>query len=42
MVSFAANEAWDAILHVKTAEVGTAGAAAAAGGGTLCFLIFLI
>jgi hypothetical protein len=29
-------------LDVKTAEAGTSGAAAAAGGGTLCFFIFLI
>jgi hypothetical protein len=31
VVSFAAAEAWDALLGVKTAEVGTA--AAAVGGG---------
>jgi hypothetical protein len=35
VVSFAADEAWDAILGVKTAEVGTA----AAGSGALCFLL---
>jgi hypothetical protein len=37
VVSFAANEAWDALLGVKTAEAGTAGVAAA--GGALCFLL---
>jgi hypothetical protein len=37
VVSFAADEAWDALLGVKTAEAGTA--AAAAGGGALCFLL---
>jgi hypothetical protein len=37
VVSFATDEAWDALLGVKTAEVGTA--AAAAGGGALCFLL---
>jgi hypothetical protein len=36
VVSFATNEAWDALLGVKTAEEGTA---AAAGGGALCFLL---
>jgi hypothetical protein len=35
VVSFAADEAWDALLGVKTAEAGTA--AATAGGGALCF-----
>jgi hypothetical protein len=35
--SFAADEAWDALLGVKTAEAGTA--AAAAGSGALCFLL---
>jgi hypothetical protein len=35
MVSFAADEAWDAILGVKTAKAGTA----AAGGGALRFLL---
>jgi hypothetical protein len=34
MVSFAADEAWDALLGVKTAEAGTA-----AVGGAPCFLI---
>jgi hypothetical protein len=37
VVSFAADEAWDALLGVKTAEAGMA--AAAAGGGALCFLL---
>jgi hypothetical protein len=37
VVSFASDEAWDALLGVKTAEAGTA--AAAAGGGALCFLL---
>jgi hypothetical protein len=37
VVSFAANEAWDALLGVKTAEVGTV--VAAAGGGALCFFL---
>jgi hypothetical protein len=37
VVSFAADKAWDALLGVKTAEVGTA--AVAAGGGALCFLL---
>jgi hypothetical protein len=36
LVSFAADKAWDALLGVKIAEVGTA---AAAGGGALCFLL---
>jgi hypothetical protein len=36
VVSFAADEAWDALLGVKTAE---AGMAVAAGGGALCFLL---
>jgi hypothetical protein len=36
VVSFAANEAWDALLGVKTAEAGTA---AAASGSALCFLL---
>jgi hypothetical protein len=34
VVSFAADKAWDALLGVKTTEVGTV----AAGGGALCFL----
>jgi hypothetical protein len=34
--SFAADEAWDALLGVKTAEAGTA---AAVGSGALCFLL---
>jgi hypothetical protein len=38
VVSFANNEAWDAILGVKTAEAGTA--TAAAGSGALCFLLY--
>jgi hypothetical protein len=33
VVSFAVDEAWDALLGVKTAEAGTT---AAAGGGALC------
>jgi hypothetical protein len=37
VVSFAADEAWDAVLDVKTAEAGTA--TTAAGGGALCFLL---
>jgi hypothetical protein len=37
VVSFATDEAWDALLGVKTAEAGTA--AAAAGGGALYFLL---
>jgi hypothetical protein len=37
VVSFAADEAWDALLGVKTAEAGTA--VAAAGGGALCFIL---
>jgi hypothetical protein len=36
VVSFATDEAWDALLGVKTAEAGTA--AAAASGGALCSL----
>jgi hypothetical protein len=36
VVSFAADETWDALLGVKTTEAGTA--AAAAGGGALCSL----
>jgi hypothetical protein len=35
VVSFAIDEAWDAILGVKTAEAGTT----AAGGGALYFLL---
>jgi hypothetical protein len=35
VVSFAADEAWDALLGVKIAEAGTT----AAGGGALCFLL---
>jgi hypothetical protein len=38
VVSFASDEAWDALLDVKTAEVGTT-AAATTGGGALCFLL---
>jgi hypothetical protein len=37
VVSFAADEAWDALLGVKTAEEGTT--VAVAGGGALCFLL---
>jgi Na+-transporting NADH:ubiquinone oxidoreductase subunit NqrF len=37
VVSFAADEAGDALLGVKTSEAGTA--AAEAGGGALCFLL---
>jgi hypothetical protein len=37
VVSFAAVEAWDGLLGVKTTEAGTA--AAAAGGGALYFLL---
>jgi hypothetical protein len=37
VVSFATDEVWDALFGVKTAEEGTA--AAAAGGGALCFLL---
>jgi hypothetical protein len=37
VVSFSTDEAWDALLGVKTAEAGTV--AAAAGGGALCFLL---
>jgi hypothetical protein len=37
VVSFAANEAWDALLGVKTAEAGTT--VAAVGGGALFFLL---
>jgi hypothetical protein len=35
VVLFGAEEAWDALLGVKIAEVGTV----AAGGGALCFLL---
>jgi hypothetical protein len=38
VVSFSSDEAWDALLGVKTAEAGTA----AAGGGALYFLICFI
>jgi hypothetical protein len=38
VVSFATNEAWDALLGVKTTKAGTA--AAAVGGGALCFLLY--
>jgi hypothetical protein len=37
VVPFAADEAWDALFAVKPTEEGTA--AAAAGGGALCFLL---
>jgi hypothetical protein len=37
VVSFAADEAWDALLGVKTVEAGTA--ATAVGDGALCFLL---
>jgi hypothetical protein len=37
VVSFAADEAWDALLGVKTAEAGRVGVAA--GGSALCFLL---
>jgi hypothetical protein len=37
VVSFAADEAWDALLGVKTAEAGTT--AAVASGSALCFLL---
>jgi hypothetical protein len=37
VVSFAADEAWDALLGVKTSEAGTM--AATVGGGALCFLL---
>jgi hypothetical protein len=37
VVSFAADEVWDALLGVKTVEAGTA--VAAVGGGALCFLL---
>jgi hypothetical protein len=37
VVSFAADETWDALLGVKTTEAGTA--AAVAGSGALCFLL---
>jgi hypothetical protein len=37
VVPFAADEAWDALLGVKTVEAGTA--VAVVGGGALCFLL---
>jgi hypothetical protein len=37
VVSLSTDEAWDAILGVKTFEAGTMGAAA--GGGALSFLL---
>jgi hypothetical protein len=37
VVSFATDEAWDALLGVKTSEAGMT--AAAVGGGALCFLL---
>jgi hypothetical protein len=37
VVLFASDEAWDALLGVKTTEAGTT--AAAVGGGALCFLL---
>jgi hypothetical protein len=39
VVSFAADEAWDALLGVKTAKAGTAGAAAAAVPSASSFVI---
>jgi hypothetical protein len=38
VVSFAADEAWDALVGVKTAEAGME-AVAVAGGGALFFLL---
>jgi hypothetical protein len=40
VVSFATDEAWDALFGVKTAEVGTT--VVAADGGALCFLLCFI
>jgi hypothetical protein len=37
VVSFAADEAWDTLLDVKTAEAGIAGVVA--GDGALCYLL---
>jgi hypothetical protein len=37
VVSFAADEAWDVLVGVKTAEAGMA--VTAAGGSALCFLL---
>jgi hypothetical protein len=37
VASFAADEAWDALLGAKTVEAGTA--ATAVGGGALCFFL---
>jgi hypothetical protein len=37
VVLFAADDAWDALLGVKTTEAGMA--AATVGGGALCFLL---
>jgi hypothetical protein len=37
VVSFAPDEAWDALLGVKTAEAGTT--AVAVGGSAFCFLL---
>jgi hypothetical protein len=37
VVSFAFDEAWDALLSVKTAKAGTT--VAATGSGALCFLL---
>jgi hypothetical protein len=38
VVSFAADEAWNALMGVKTVEASTT--AAAAGGGALYFLLY--
>jgi dihydrofolate reductase len=38
VVSFAADEAWDALLDVKTTEAGTT--TAVVGGSALCFLLY--
>jgi hypothetical protein len=38
VLSFAAEEAWNALLGVKTTKAGTT--TAAAGGGALCFLLY--
>jgi hypothetical protein len=40
VASFAADEAWDALLGVKTAEAGTTGAAA--GDASLCSSFVLL
>jgi hypothetical protein len=42
VVSFASNEAWDALLGVKTAKAGTAAAASGALSFLLCSIQIIV